>query len=431
MPINIKDSIESSTIKGSLNGNATTATRLQNPVNITINNVKRSFDGVTPISWSANDIGLGTGNFVLKTGDTMTGILRMENANYGPIVIKRTSGAAHFAGIRFENTAGELGSIGMGGVNTGLYRYHTNLNDRYLILDENNYRTVVTPANIGAVAKVGDTMSGNLTISRTTGDSKFHALRTDTNTGVWAGVGGNGVDHGLFSTRHNKWIVHANSNQVAINEFVVGSTGTRRWGIVPTINAGAGVMEIGAVLDFHLSNTNNTDYNARLQIFPDETFVFTKGIYPSGQDTHELGNANRRWRSAYFSGNVNAAAHVNNSERELKDDIQVFDSNEAYETVKKLNVYTYNYKERLDSGVEIKMDDDGNVIPNKDNKKKPKFNSHTHMGLIVDEAPKEIVSEDGTGIDIYGFTSYTASALKIAIQKIEKLEKLLNVTGTN
>ena len=273
----------------------------------------------------------------------------------------------------------------------------------------------------------GGTLSGDLTISRTTGDSKFHARRTDTNTGVWVGVGGNGVDHGLFSTRHNKWIVHANSNQVAINEFVVGSTAAQRFNSIPVINH-AGVMEMGWTIDFHKTNTNGTDYNARLQISDDETFTFTNGLYPAGQDRFELGNANRRWRSAYFSGNVNAKAHVNNSERELKDNIQVFDSNEAYETVKKLNVYTYNYKERLDSELEIKMDDDGNVIPRKGNKKKPKVNTYTHMGIIVDEAPKEIVSEDGTGIDIYGFTSYTASALKIAIKKIEKLEKLLNVT---
>ena len=40
----------------------------------------------------------------------------------------------------------------MGDVNGGLYRYNTNENDRYLILDQNNYRTVVTPANIGAAA---------------------------------------------------------------------------------------------------------------------------------------------------------------------------------------------------------------------------------------------------------------------------------------
>ena len=36
---------------------------------------------------------------VLKAGDTMTGMLTMENDNYGPIVIKRTSGTTHFAGL--------------------------------------------------------------------------------------------------------------------------------------------------------------------------------------------------------------------------------------------------------------------------------------------------------------------------------------------
>ena len=207
-----------------------------------------------------------------------------------------------------------------------------------------------------------------------------------------------------------------------INGLSVGGAPGNRWGTVTTVGAD-GVLEIGHHLHFHTSDGSIAAYAGR--IYFDKGFAFSNHLFPDASDQYNVGNSTRRWRSAYFSGNVTAAAHVNNSERDLKDNIKEFDSNEAYEAIKNLNIYTYNYKERPDSGLEIKTDEDGNVIPHKSNKKKPKVNTRTQMGIMVDEAPEVIVSEDKTGVDIYGFTSYLASAFKTAINKIEELEKEL------
>lgn len=51
------------------------------------------------------------------------------------------------------------------------------------------------------VEKAGDTMSGNLTISKgaNQGDTKFVTSRTDTGTTGWFGVGDGGQNHGVFS----------------------------------------------------------------------------------------------------------------------------------------------------------------------------------------------------------------------------------------
>ena len=51
------------------------------------------------------------------------------------------------------------------------------------------------------VEKAGDTMSGNLTISKgaNQGDTKFVASRTDTGTTGWFGVGDGGKNHGVYS----------------------------------------------------------------------------------------------------------------------------------------------------------------------------------------------------------------------------------------
>ncbi len=49
--------------------------------------------------------------------------------------------------------------------------------------------------------------------------------------------------------------------------------------------------------------------------------------------------------------------------------------------------------------------------------------THFDIGLIADEAPSEIQSEDGKGIDLYSYISLTAKAVQELTQKVEKLEE--------
>ena len=71
---------------GPLQGNATSATRLQNARNITVGNTTRSFNGTTDISFNLNDIGASASNhnhdndYLKLSGGTMTGSILL-NAN--------------------------------------------------------------------------------------------------------------------------------------------------------------------------------------------------------------------------------------------------------------------------------------------------------------------------------------------------------------
>jgi len=67
----------------------------------------------------------------------------------------------------------------------------------------------------GKVNKSGDTMSGNLTISKgaNQGDTKFVTSRTDTGTTGWFGVGDGGQNHGVYSEK-----AYANTNNDVDND---------------------------------------------------------------------------------------------------------------------------------------------------------------------------------------------------------------------
>lgn len=74
----------------------------------------------------------------------------ISSANFGPFIIER-SGSTNAASITFKNSSGVLGSIGMSGaINGNLQRWSSDTNSVFNILDSGNYKSIVTPANIGA-----------------------------------------------------------------------------------------------------------------------------------------------------------------------------------------------------------------------------------------------------------------------------------------
>lgn len=85
-------------------------------------------------------------NYLPLSGGTIT------SSNFGPLVIKR-SGSTNASTIVFSNDNGTLGSIGMtASKNGGLIRWTDDTASGYTILDTGNYKSFVTPANIGAAA---------------------------------------------------------------------------------------------------------------------------------------------------------------------------------------------------------------------------------------------------------------------------------------
>ena len=87
-----------------------------------------------------------THSYLPLSGGTIT------NANFGPLIIER-SGSANGSAIYFKNSNGILGAIGMSNsANSGLQRWTADTATYYTILDAGNYKSIVTPENIGAAA---------------------------------------------------------------------------------------------------------------------------------------------------------------------------------------------------------------------------------------------------------------------------------------
>lgn len=80
---------------------------------------------------------------------------------FAPLTIQRVK-SDHGAGIKFENANGILGYIYMGGTaNGGLLRATADQQETYTMLDTNNYKTYVTPSNIGALSTTGTAASAS------------------------------------------------------------------------------------------------------------------------------------------------------------------------------------------------------------------------------------------------------------------------------
>lgn len=83
------------------------------------------------------------------------------------------------------------------------------------------FGTIVTHSADDYVLTTGDTMSGNLTIAKASGDTYLYAKRTDTSVEVRFGVGSGGTNHGVYSLKLGKWMVYGDASNVYINAHKV------------------------------------------------------------------------------------------------------------------------------------------------------------------------------------------------------------------
>ena len=138
-----------------------------------------------------------THNYLPLSGGTLT------KDSFGVLTIKR-SGSTNAAAIYFENGNGLLGAIGMNGTaNGGVYRWSNDTSKSYLMLDTENYKNTITPANIGAALSnhnhngaylplTGGTINGSLTVSGGVAGNSTTAtkLQTARNINLTGGVTG-------------------------------------------------------------------------------------------------------------------------------------------------------------------------------------------------------------------------------------------------
>lgn len=92
--------------------------------------------------------------------------------------------------------------------------------------------TLATTADLGSyVLKSGDTMSGNLTVSKSSGDTGFYATRSDTSVSVWMGVGSGGENHGVFSQKLSTWLINGTNTACYVYHTLQNPTSEGQYAI--------------------------------------------------------------------------------------------------------------------------------------------------------------------------------------------------------
>ena len=117
-------------------------------------------------------------------------------------------------------------------------------------------------------------VTGNIKITKASGDTGFYAKRSDTDVEVWMGVGAGGTNHGIYSNKLGKWMMYGDATNVYLNGNATtattatkvattvtnGTENTARYGIA--FVADPGTSNAQAVLknnDFRFNMKNGTD----------------------------------------------------------------------------------------------------------------------------------------------------------------------------
>ena len=231
----------------SVSGNAGTATKLQTARTITVGGKSNSFDGSANIAWTIKEIGamplsIRTDAFDLNNLQT-TGIYHTK----GTLTNAPTTGNA-FVYVNFDvgtpyqifmhdatfklyyrtysSSAWTSWSHTLGNNISGNAGTATKLATARSITigsKSNNFdgsgNISYSLADIGAFPKTGGLITGNSSIEHGTADleAMFKAVRTDTKTSVWLGVGSGGTNHGVYSDVLDKWMIYADKNGVYVN----------------------------------------------------------------------------------------------------------------------------------------------------------------------------------------------------------------------
>ena len=119
-------------------------------------------------------------------------------------------------------------------------------------------------------------------------------------------------------------------------------------------------------------------------------------------------------RSGYYWYVGWAAGWKTPSYRKSKYDIRKTDDSLLYEHVKNMNIYNYRRVRNVEDGQGPLEDHD--------------YRGDLQMGAMIDELPFEVVDHDtefgeGKGVDLYGYSSLIAGALRHTMSKLEKLEE--------
>lgn len=115
-------------------------------------------------------------------------------------------------------------------------------------------------------------VTGNIEITKASGDTGFYAKRSDTGVEVWMGVGSGGTNHGIYSNKLGKWMMYGDATNVYLNGNAVNVTGT-----VAIAHGGTGATDRLAAL----KNLTNENVGTSAQYFLTITNSWKNGGYTS------------------------------------------------------------------------------------------------------------------------------------------------------
>lgn len=270
--------------------------------NITIGSTTKSVNGSGNVAWTLSEIGAAAAShshsYLPLSGGTIT------SSEFSPLKITR-SGNTYAASIGFYNSSGVLGFIGMTGTKDGgLMRWSSDTTTStsgtsYTILDTGNYKTHVTPANIGAATSshthnyAGSSSAGGAatTALACTGNSatatKLATARTISLGGAVSGSASfDGSGNITISTSANDITTITKSLAVTTSWIDTGITGTNlgtgTYAVQMLVNDGTNTSQYNehysGIMSWYADTTNSTD--------ADEILLHKAGHAANGRHTY-------------------------------------------------------------------------------------------------------------------------------------------------
>lgn len=186
--LSVSNTVTANKFTGNLNNTLTfsagafSAKTYNNSAAVTVN-VPTHTSHLTNNSGFLTSLPSHTHSYLPLTGGTIS------NTSYGPLIIERKD-SANMAAIKFKNSNGDLGSIGMNAVDGNLLIYNAATSAYRTILDSGNYTTWINTTNFPGLDKTGTVTSiniGSTSYSPSSGVVSLPAYPTVTNY-YWANV---------------------------------------------------------------------------------------------------------------------------------------------------------------------------------------------------------------------------------------------------